>query len=119
MPMNADECRRRHLCQGPCVAARSITRLAPAAPPGELRALSRQSGVLCVVWGTPVASAQTKANRVKAAGPGALGVLLRGGSSFDHITINVSTCSPAYNTPNVALLNPASSYYTSSEDAES
>jgi hypothetical protein len=35
MPMNADECRRRHLCQGPCVAARSITRLAPAAPPGE------------------------------------------------------------------------------------
>ena len=55
-------------------------------------------GVLCVVWGTPVASAQTKANRVKAAG--ALGVLV---GRFDHIT---STCSPAYNTSNVALLTP-------------
>jgi len=90
MPMNADECRRGGTFARALALQRDQsleTRLAPAAPPGELRALSRQSGVLCVVWGTPVASAQTKANRVKAAGPGALGVLLRGGSSFDHITI--------------------------------
>lgn len=70
-------------------------------------------GVLCVVWGTPVASAQTKANRVKAAG--ALGVLV---GRFDHIT---STCSPAYNTSNVALLTPRVFILLphTSEDAES
>jgi hypothetical protein len=98
---------------GPCVAARSITRLAPAgrAPSTVASRAESKSGVLCVVWARHACRVGT--NKSKQVGN-------KPGGSWDLAVLAVverrrpynSTCSRRRIQSNVALLNPASQHTT-------
>lgn len=112
--MNADECRRRPLCQGPCFVARSITRLAPAGRAPSTVASERSA--VCLVGHACRVGRKQKHEQVIAGcscGSWRLGGAVR--PSFDHIILLVAR---GRIQSIVALLNPASSYYQAkTEDA--
>ena len=100
---------------GPCVAARSITRLAPAgrAPSTVASRAESKSGVLCVVWARHACRVGTNKSKQVDNKPGGswdLG-LGRLGSGRGRRPYN-STCSRRRIQSNVALLNPASQHTT-------